>query len=75
VFPRVSGFTMPRWTFFRHDIATPTLAFVPILVLPLLNVQPTMSTVLALQATVVALVMVAAAAMAFASLRRLRALI
>jgi O-antigen/teichoic acid export membrane protein len=75
VFPRVRGFTMPRWTFFRHDIATPTLAFVPILVLPLLNVQPTMSTVLALQATVVALVMVAAAAMAFASLRRLRALI
>jgi O-antigen/teichoic acid export membrane protein len=75
VFPRVSGFAARRRTFLMHDIATPMLAFVPILVLPLFGGHSTTSTALVLTMMLAALVTLVAAAMALASLRRLRAFI
>ena len=75
VFPRVTGFALPTQTFLVQAIVVPTLAFAPLLVLPLFEVPVTTSLIFTSRTILVTLVGVAAAAMAFASLRRVRALV
>ena len=75
VFPRVTGFALPTRTFLVQAIAVPTLAFAPLLILPLFEVPVTTSLIFTSRTILVTLVGVAAAAMAFASLRRVRALV